>query len=204
VLAVALVLTALLGLFVVPPGADLPIHWGITGEADLFAPRIVALLVPLVVTALVWGVMYAVCHFANAEDFAAGRYATRSVLAAITGVMLLIEGATVLLGAGYAVSMVQVVTLGIAGLLLVLGNALPKSQPNSFAGIRLPTTRRDPRNWQLTHRLVGVMYVIAAPILAVLAFAGLSAPLLIVALLATVFVPILIGTIYSLSLARKG
>jgi uncharacterized membrane protein len=37
-------------------------------------------------------------------------------------------------------------------LLILLANALPKSRPARFLGIRTPWTLRDPENWVATHR----------------------------------------------------
>lgn len=202
-LGLALVATTVLGFVLVPAGTDLPIHWGISGEADRFAPREVALLLPLGITVLVWGIVFAVRGVADAADFAAGRYPTRTALAALTGIMLALSAATILIGTGVNVGMVQVVTLGLAALAMMLGNALPKSQPNSIAGIRVPTTLRDARNWQLTHRLVGLLYLVAGPLLALLVLIGQPAPVLIVGLLVAMLGPLIVGTIYSLLLARR-
>ncbi len=201
-LVVALVAAFVAGLLLVPAGTMLPVHWGPSGEADGFLPREGALLVPLVMVAVVWMIFLAVSRFARPADLAAGRHSYGVVVTAITGLALVMEVATVLIGVGVPVNMVQVLGLALGALLVVLGNVLPKSQPNSFAGIRLPTTLQDPANWQATHRLTGLLCIISGLVLIVVA-ALLPAPSLIWWLLGCVFVPILIGVVYSLVYAKR-
>jgi uncharacterized membrane protein len=201
-LVVALVAAFVAGLLLVPAGTMLPVHWGPSGEADGFLPREGALLVPLVMVAVVWVIFLAVSRFARPADLAAGRHSYGVVVTAITGLALVMEVATVLIGIGVPVNMVQVLGFALGALLVVLGNVLPKSQPNSFAGIRLPTTLHDPANWQATHRLTGLLCIISGLVLLVVA-ALLPAPSLIWWLLGCVFVPILIGVVYSLVYAKR-
>ena len=98
--------------------------------------------------------------------------------------------------------MVHVVGFAIAALLLVLGNAMPKSRPNAYAGIRLPTTLRSEANWQATHRLGGWLTMAGGLVL-------LGATLLVPAsalvwwVICCVVVPMLIASGYSLWLARR-
>jgi uncharacterized membrane protein len=201
-LVVALVAAFGAGLLLVPAGTMLPVHWGLSGEADGFLPREGALLVPLLMVAVVWVIFLAVGRFARPSDLAAGRHSYGVVVTAITGLALVMEVATVLIGIGVPVNMVQVLGFALGALLVVLGNVLPKSQPNSFAGIRLPTTLNDPANWQATHRLTGLLCIVSGLVL-IVAAALLPAPSLIWWLLGCVFVPILIGVMYSLVHAKR-
>ena len=103
---------------------------------------------------------------------------------------------------GVAVEMVRVLAIGVGLLLVVLGNAMPKSQPNSFAGIRTRATLADPANWHETHRLTGLLTMIGGAILVVAALL-LPVPVLIWVILACAIVPIVVGLIYSHRLARR-
>lgn len=201
-LLVALVAAFVAGLLLVPAGTMLPVHWGPSGQADGFLPREGALLVPFLMVAVVWGVFLVIGRLAKPSDLAAGRHSYGVVVTAITGLALIMEVATVLIGIGVPVNMVQVIGFAFGALLVLLGNVLPKSQPNSFAGIRLPTTLKDPANWQATHRLTGLLCIISGLVL-IVAAALLPAPALIWWLLGCVFVPILIGVFYSLARARR-
>jgi uncharacterized membrane protein len=86
--------------------------------------------------------------------------------------------------------------------MLVLGNAMPKSRPNSLAGLRIPTTLRDARNWQATHRFTGMLVIGGGVLLLIVA---LVAPVtaLVWWLLACVLLPVAAGVLYSLALARR-
>lgn len=201
-LLAAMAASLVAGFVLVPPGTELPIHWGLDGEADGFLPRDLALLLPAAVVVLVWGIFLAVARFASPSDVAAGRYVTGVTLTALTTIFLAIEIMLVLVGVGAPVNVVQVLAIGFGLLLLVLGNAMPKSQPNSFAGIRMPTTLRDPANWQATHRLGGVL-AIAGGI--VLLAAALLAPRQQLGwwLIGCIVLPMLTAAAYSLLYARR-
>lgn len=201
-LLAAMALAVVAGFVLVPAGTVLPIHWGVTGEADGFVDRNLALLMPAGVVALVWLIFAAVARFASAPDVAAGRYVTGVVLTALTTIFLAVEVMLVLIGLGTPVNAVQVLAVAFGLLLLVLGNAMPKSQPNSFAGIRMPTTLRDPANWQATHRLGGILSIAGG---LVLLLAALFAPKhqLFLWLIGCVLGPMLAATVYSLVYARR-
>ncbi|MGN6486217.1 MAG: SdpI family protein [Devosia sp.] len=194
--------TAATGFVLIPPGTTLPIHWGPSGGADGFAPRELALLMPLAMAALVWGLYVFLPRLARPGDMEAGKRPLGVVLTAITALALLLEVATVLVGLGVGVNVVQAIALAMGVLLIVLGNAMPKSQPNSVAGIRIPSTLGDAANWQATHRLTGVLAIAGGAVLFVAALL-VPTPVLIWWLLGCIFVPIAIGVGYSLVLAGR-
>jgi uncharacterized membrane protein len=201
-LVAALIATAIAGFVLVPPGLQLPVHWGITGEADGFLPRELALLLPVAIVALVWAIFLAVARFARPADVEAGRYVTGVSLTALTAIFLAIEVMLVLIGIGAPVNVLQVLAMALGVLLLVLGNAMPKSQPNSFAGIRMPTTLRDPANWQATHRLGGRLAIAGGLVLLVAAFL-VPRQHLVWWIIGCVLLPMLTATLYSLIYARR-
>ena len=201
-LLVALVAAFVAGLALVPAGTMLPVHWGPSGEADGFLPREWALLVPLLMVAAVWAIFFVVGRIGSPGDIAAGRHTAGVVITALTGLALVLEVTTVLIGIGVPVNMVQVLGVALGVLLVVLGNAMPKSQPNSFAGLRLQTTLNDPANWQATHRLTGLLCIISGLILLIAALL-VPPPALIWWLLGCVFAPIAIGVVFSVAYARR-
>lgn len=201
-LVAALIATVIAGFVLVPPGLQLPVHWGITGEADGFLPRELALLLPVAIVALVWTIFLAVARFARPADVEAGRYVTGVSLTALTAIFLAIEVMLVLIGIGAPVNVLQVLAIALGVLLLVLGNAIPKSQPNSFAGIRMPTTLRDPANWQATHRLGGRLAIAGGLVLLVAAFL-VPRQQLVWWIIGCVLLPMLTATLYSLVYARR-
>ena len=59
---------------------------------------------------------------------------------------------------------VRLISVGL--LLMVIGNALPKSRPGVFIGIRTPWTITDTDNWIATHRLGGQLTMLAGLVIA--------------------------------------
>ena len=202
-LLAALVAVVVWGFLVIPAGTSLPVHWNVLGEPDRYLPREWALLIPAGATALVWAIMYGVDRHASRDDREAGAYVMGVVLTALTALMLALAAMTVLIGLGLATNMVQVVAVGLGLLLLVLGNAMPKSRPNAFAGIRMPTTLRSEANWAATHRLGGWLCIAGGLVLLV---AAVVVPMQMLAwwVIGCVLLPILAAALYSLLLASRG
>ena len=157
---------------------------------------------PLGFAGFVWILLIVVARLVGITDVNAGRRPLGVSLTAFTGLALTIQAAIVLVGLGVAVNVVQTMAIAIGVLFVVLGNAMPKSQPNSLAGLRIPTTLRDPANWHATHRLTGLLCIVGGLVLIVAALFVPTATL-IWWLLACVLVPMLIGVGYSLALARR-
>ncbi|PMC57826.1 hemolysin expression modulating protein [Dolosicoccus paucivorans] len=86
---------------------------------------------------------------------------------------------------------------------LIVGNYLPKIRQNYTIGIKLPWTMNNEENWSRTHRLGGVVWMIAGAFILLSGFiTSFNAEW---TLLGVVLVAILVPTIYSLYLhVQKG
>jgi immunity protein, SdpI family len=62
---------------------------------------------------------------------------------------------------GWDVNMTRVASLGVGGLLVVLGNLMTRIRPNWFVGIRTPWTLSSDTVWRRTHRFGGWAFMIA-------------------------------------------
>jgi len=202
-LVAVLVAAIAAGFALVPAGARLPVHWGIDGQADGFMPREWALLLPAVALLIVGGLLLAIHRLMRPEQQEAAAAMVGATFTALTGLFAAIAIGTVAIGTGMAVSMPQIIAMALAVMLLVLGNAMPKSRPNAIAGLRIPTTLDNPANWQSTHQVTGWMAVAGG---VVLAAAALLAPpaQLIWWIAGCILVPLLAGATYSLLIARRG
>ncbi|OCP26404.1 MULTISPECIES: SdpI family protein [unclassified Ensifer] len=200
-LAAALVATTLAGYLMILPGSELPIHWGVDGKPDGFWPRDRALLMAPISATIVLALV------AFADRFAPGRQAGHHVAAAAsTGVLALftaIQTVIVLIGLGIDVSMVRVIAFAMGLLSVVIGNVMPKSQPNGFAGLRLPWTLADPANWAATHRLTGRLMLISGIMLMLAALALTAGPWLAAIAIAAFVLPFVVGSLYSYILSRR-
>ena len=91
------------------------------------------------------------------------------------------------------VGMICEVFMGV--LFIVIGNYLPKCRQNYTVGIKLPWTLADPENWNKTHRVAGVVWMIGGVAALILAFVK---PELSNGLLVVIFAMVLIPVVFSL------
>lgn len=200
VLLVLLAAATIAGFLLVPPGTNLPIHWGLNGNPNSFQPRDRALLIFPALAIVLSGVLTFVRRFDKPE---ASGHVLRIVVSCVLAMFLVLEVATVMIGVGIAVDMIRVVTLGVGALFVVVGNALPKTQPNHVAGIRLPWTLRDPANWQATNRLGGIL-MMAGGVVMMAAGLTIAMPGMLLSIMFAVLVLSMgIPTIYSWRLSRR-
>lgn len=202
-LLVVLAVLVVVGIVVVPLDQSLPIHWGLSGQADGFAPALVALLLPPVIVLAVLGVLAAMRRARLQRDFEAGRHVIDASIGVVTSLALCLEGATIMIGLGMAVDMPRLIAFVLGLMLVVVGNVLPKSQPNWVAGIRLPWTLRDPENWRVTHRWTGRLMMLAGAIVIGLASIGLPPKAMIAVVIAAALLPAVVGIVISYVLAVR-
>lgn len=91
---------------------------------------------------------------------------------------------------------VMAVLMGI--LFVVIGNYLPKCRQNATLGIKLKWTYHNEENWNKTHRVGGITWVICGILMIVFGILGFVEGLLVV-----VFPMILIPVVYSWRLYKK-
>ena len=194
---VAMLVVSAWGLAQVPADAQVPVHWGPTGEADGFAEPLIAFLAtPLIALALV-GLLVLVPRIEpRRENLERSGAAYRAVATALVAVVGIIHVAVVAAGAGAEVPVAAVIGLVIGLLFAVIGNVLGTVRSNFMFGIRTPWTLSSERSWDRTHRLVGRVFVVGGLALAVLALAG-QVLVLIGAMLAFVAVVLVASFLYS-------
>lgn len=170
----ALLLTAGIGAFTwqsLPAAGDIPVHWGPDGTPDQFADRSGAwiYLAMLPASVIFSGLLMAlVPQFDPRQgNIDTGR---RAYLATWTGTMILL----VLVQAGICISMlrgngdtgvpdivVRLMIAGSAGLIVLIGNYLPKTRSSFMFGIRTPWTLSSDAAWEKTHRFAGPLFMAA-------------------------------------------
>ncbi len=176
--------------------ARVPIHWGIDGRANGWGSRGTgALLLPAVMLAL--AVVFRILPSIDPRraNYARFRRTYDLVVAAFLTMLLGVHVAVIGAGLGWPVSVSAVITTLIGALFVVLGNALPRSQPNWFFGIRTPWTLASDRVWTRTHRLGGVTFVAAGVI--ILGTIWLPAPAGVAVMLAAIAAASLIPIVFS-------
>ncbi len=142
--------------------AQVPSHWNVHGEVDGHMPRVwAAAFAPLTVAALAlltWLLPVISPRRFRIEPFAP---VFTGLMLVVQGFMLVVGVCMLLAGAGYALPMPKIVMLGVAALIMIMGNYMGKLRRNFFAGIRTPWTITSEATWERTHRLAGRLFVLA-------------------------------------------
>jgi uncharacterized membrane protein len=146
------------GFAVIPPGAMLATHWGLSGEADGFTARGPALISLPLMAAFTAAVCAAVPFLEPRRQHApqnrgllfAGWIGSLALLAAVhAGVVLAATGD---LGPNAPVS---VASVAAPLLLLAIGNYTAKTRSNFFLGVRTPWTLSSEHAWRVANRTAG-------------------------------------------------
>lgn len=198
VVAVMLVVSAVAWVQL-PPGVQIPVHWGPDGQPDGYADKTVGLLLLPTITGLVAGLMAAIPSIeprrANLER------SWKPYVATWIGVILLMAGIhvlTVAVALGSTVDLTRLVFIGTGVLFLAIGNFLPKARQNFLMGVRTPWTLTSERSWTATHRLGGRLFVLLGLVMTALGILGVGGTALVATLLAGVIglVAVLFGYSY--------
>jgi uncharacterized membrane protein len=183
----------------IPDGARVPIHWGIDGQPNGWAPKWVALLITpgiAAVLTLVFGVIPAIeprrSNLARSSAF----YLTSWTGAIVVLAVVHVVAVSVALGAAFDMGRVVAIMVGL--LFVGIGNFLPKTRSNFFAGIRTPWTLTSERSWAVTHRVGGIGFVLVGALSVVSGTVGLPGEATVVVLIGgmVVLVPVLLLVSY--------
>ena len=160
-LVAAMVVFAFVTAARLPADAVLPTHWNAAGEPDAFSPALRALLLPAGMVVLLTVLFAWTPRLEPLQDKLEGSAPVlRAVWIGILMLFALIELAIGLPAYGITVP-ANIIMIGVGVLLFALGNALPKSRPGFFVGIRTPWAIMDTDNWIATHRLGGKLMMLA-------------------------------------------
>ncbi len=168
-------------------------HWNLHGQPDDYSSRLFAAFgVPLVIVGIA-GLFQVLPKLdprqANYPKFL-GTYwlIANAVILFMAGVHALIIAS----GLGANISVTRVIPLGVAVLLVVLGNYLTRVEPNWFVGIRTPWTLSSDAVWRKTHRTAGWVFVAGGLVMAAATFGpkGFVGPALVAVFATAVLVPV--------------
>ncbi len=179
---------------------QMAIHWGISGDADGFSARALAVFVPpLFMFAMHLFSFYLVTRDKNNEK-QSGK--VLGMILWICPLMSLYTGAviyTTAFGMEFDMSRGMLAVLGL--MFLVFGNYLPKCQMNHTVGVRIPWVYTSEENWERTHRVTGKLWFACGFVCLLVAF--LPSPAIPYILLAILIPMALVPVIYSYRFYRK-
>lgn len=174
---------------------QMPIHWNSVGEANGFIGKnIGAWGIPLFMLAIHLVIAIKTENDKSKQHLSVitkGLCFWAVPLASVIFVPLSLFKA-----AGYGLNITKIVLAIVGVLFIVAGNYLPKNQPNSIAGYKLPWTKNNPDNWNKTHRFAGAIWVICGFVYIIISFIPLDNGLAGLTILATI-IALLAPIIYS-------
>jgi uncharacterized membrane protein len=172
--AVAAILSAGLTVYTwsqLPEAGDIPVHWGLDGRPDRFAPKDTAMVMLMILpgTIFLTGLMLALVPSLDPRkgNIEAGRKAylatwigTATLLTAVHAGICLATLRSIG-GASVPNDFVRYVIAAFGLLMIVIGNYMPKTRPSFLFGVRTPWTLSSDYAWEKTHRLAGPLFMAA-------------------------------------------
>ncbi|MBE6783971.1 MAG: DUF1648 domain-containing protein [Ruminococcaceae bacterium] len=178
--------------------AEIATHWGANGEADGFSSKAFAVFgLPLILLAFHWLCVIGTTKLdPKAKDIS--KKMMSLVLWIIPAVSIVMSTITYLVALGKEIRVAFIVTVFMGIMFIVIGNYLPKCRQSYTMGIKLPWTLNDEENWNKTHRMAGILWVIGGiVILATAIFESFIIFFSIVALM------VIVPTVYSYVYYKK-
>lgn len=134
-------------------------HWGVSGEADGWSNRSVAVFaMPLFLFVCHW-----VCVLCTARDdkyHDISKKVFRVVIWICPIVSIATSGVIYFNGLGSITGPNSVMYVMVGFLFVILGNYLPKCKQNFVIGIRVKWAMENEENWNATHRFAGKIWMI--------------------------------------------
>jgi len=153
-----------------PQGAQVAIHFDLSGAPDQWAKAWPGLFILPAVTVVI-AILLSILPLSGAwGNTLRGSQAYETIAVAAIIVMALTEFLLVLAALGFAANAARFLTALMGGMFVVLGNILGKVRRNMWVGIRIPWTLADEDNWDKTNRYAGRLMVAVGVVLFAAAF----------------------------------
>jgi uncharacterized membrane protein len=172
---------------------QIPSHWNPQGQIDGHVARAWGVwLMPGVLLVLAILLPRLPGLDPRRENYEKFRPSYDLVMNSIMTLIAVLHAATLGAGAGWPVPMERITPLMVGAMFVVIGNVMPRARPNWLFGIRTPWTLSNDRVWERTHRLGGLLFVIAGVILALSALLvpASSLPMIIGGVIVAAIVPV--------------
>ncbi|MCT4403519.1 DUF1648 domain-containing protein [Leuconostoc falkenbergense] len=176
---------------------QLPIHFGIDGQPDQYAPKLIAVIgLPVLIIAVNYVIIRSMKNkgIDNQKVFTV-------LIWSLPLLLNVVQIVTFMHALNYHINIGSVILPVIGLLFIVLGNYLPKTTPNYMVGIRLRETLHNSENWQKTNRLGGFTMVFAGLILLITGIIG--SMIAVIGLIVAMVITILVPAVYAIWLAHR-
>ena len=134
-------------------------HWGPQGIPDGYSSKAFAVFaIPSFMLVFHWLCMFISCLDKRTEGQTKKALGIIFWICPVLSVYLCYMTYSTALGFGFNVVRTSVILFGL--LFIVVGNYMPKITQNSYLGIKLPWTLKNEKNWNMTHRFAGKLWLI--------------------------------------------
>jgi uncharacterized membrane protein len=138
----------------------IPVHWGLDGRADGYAPAWLGLLgMPALATIALGLLAFLPRVEPRQANLVRSFTAYVSIGIAVIVLVAVLHVAIVVTAVGGSVDVAAVALSGVGVLFIVIGNFLGKTRSNWTLGLRTPWTLSSERSWTRTHRLGGLVFI---------------------------------------------
>lgn len=174
-----------------------PNHWNIDGEVDGYTTKFNGfILLPIIL--VLSGIFLNFMLDNDPKNKNQKNMAITIGKIAMPGILLLIMVLQTVFGLGMEFDVNLVVNFLLGILFIAIGNYLPKAKRNYTVGIKLPWTLNSDENWNKTHRLGGILFILAGILFIANIF--ISSEIIVYIMILTFILP----AIYSFYLYTKG
>lgn len=152
---------------------DLPdqiaVHWNNAGTVDGYLPKSIA-AIGLPILFLAVNLYSKIRLFGDPKRAAHSEALKLLSIWLIPLLALIIVPATLFISMGLniPIALISLVTAG--GLMIICGNYIPKCRRNYTMGLKLPWTLHSDDNWNKTHRMAGILWILGGVIIIISAF----------------------------------
>lgn len=144
---------------------QMAIHWGVNGEPDGFAPKIVGVsFVPVMMV-----LIFLSSHYRK-QSYQKFQSSMDAIWNTLMVALLVIHGLIIAYGYGYMVNMATAATLILGMLFITMGNFMPRFRHNYLIGIRTPWTLASEKVWKMTHKLASRVFFIGGLLIVLTVF----------------------------------
>ncbi len=138
----------------------IPVHWNFAGEVDRYADKFNAYVTTPILLVLA-GIFMNFMLDNDPKNKTQKNMAITIGKISIPGIIFFIFMIQTIYGLGKEININLITNMLLGVLFIALGNYLPKAKRNYVVGIRVPWTLNSDENWNRTHRLGGIVYIIA-------------------------------------------
>ncbi|MEO1168116.1 MAG: SdpI family protein [Pseudomonadota bacterium] len=147
---------SLAGWLILPADTWIPMHYDATGAVDRYGSLAEGLLLfPAVAAGLFALFLFLARQEPRRDNLKRSRHMLDWSVAGSMALLMVLHLATLVIAAGWSLSITDLVAAGTGLFFVILGNFLPKTRPNFLVGVRTPWTLSSDHSWLRTHVLAG-------------------------------------------------